>query len=70
MGKKTRELAVSCTYVHDVVVPRIRVQGQWLGKAGFHAGDTVTIEVDHERLLITRKRENGHGVNYPTAEET
>ena len=38
---------------HDnVIVPLIRLQGQWLEKIGFVTGANITIHVQQNRLVI------------------
>ena len=35
--------------------PFIRIRGKWLAKAGFNCGDKIQVQVEHERLVITKK---------------
>ena len=37
--------------------PRLRLQGNWLERAGFTAGSQVTVAVAHGRLTISRVEE-------------
>lgn len=36
-------------------VPMIRLQGQWLEAAGFHASDNILITIKENELVITKK---------------
>lgn len=37
----------------DVQIPEIRLEGKWLDELGFKQGETVTIEQEMNRLIIT-----------------
>lgn len=41
------------------VVPYIRMSGQWLERLGFRRGDRVEITTEHERIVLTVRREDG-----------
>lgn len=36
--------------------PSLTLRGQWLAKAGFQAGQCVTVVVEADRLIITTER--------------
>ena len=40
-------------YRPPTVVPYLRVQGQWMERAGFHVGDRVRVQVERGRLILT-----------------
>ena len=33
---------------------KIRLQGKWVREAGFEAGDRITVQVSHGKLVITK----------------
>ena len=37
-----------------IVVPEIRLCGQWLSEAGFQYGKTVNVQIEGGRLVITQ----------------
>jgi len=56
MQHKRRTLTVSYTHSRDVIVPRIRIEGQWLGRAGFYVGDRVSVVVRKGKLVIIQAK--------------
>lgn len=38
----------------DVIVPEIRLCGQWLKQAGFNSGKTVSVQIENNKLVITQ----------------
>jgi hypothetical protein len=56
---KTRRLTVSSSYqarleIGDRHVPKIRLLGLWIEKAGFKIGDKLTVDIEQNRLLLNR----------------
>lgn len=49
---ETRQLTVSRTGDYRKPVPLLRLQGQWLERAGFPAGSRVVVKVQKGRLVI------------------
>lgn len=59
MKKSQRKLTVSRKYTFrkfqnmPTINPSIKLQGEWLKKAGFASGQTVSIEIFESMLIIT-----------------
>lgn len=49
-----RKATVASYFDARVSVPMIRLRGRWLLHAGFREGDTLRIEVEEGRLVLTR----------------
>ena len=39
----------------DVLYPKLVVKGRWLSLAGFQAGDHVDVEVQENRIVISKQ---------------
>ncbi|MFB6457063.1 SymE family type I addiction module toxin [Chitinophaga sp. Hz27] len=49
--------------IEPVEVPWLNLSGQWLAKAGFHAGDNISIIVSRNYLRITKLDTQGKGIS-------
>jgi toxic protein SymE len=54
---KFRKLKIHTKYqarrYRYVDIPEIRLEGKWLNELGFKQGQTVTIELENNKLIIT-----------------
>ena len=50
---QTQQISYFHTEYKDV--PMIRLQGQWLEAAGFHASDNILITIKENELVITKE---------------
>ncbi|MFC5044697.1 SymE family type I addiction module toxin [Aquimarina hainanensis] len=48
----------------DYFVPEIRLEGLWLEQLGFKKGDTVKIDQEKNKLIITVNKEKEHNTVY------
>ena len=39
----------------DTIAPKLLLQGDWLKKAGFSSGQSVSVEIHNQMLIITVK---------------
>ena len=53
----SRILTAGYLWRHEIMVPRIMLAGQWLGKTGFHVGDKVNITFVKQEVLLIEKVE-------------
>ena len=55
---KTRKLKLTDRRVrgtfHDLYYPRCNIQGAWLRKIGFEIGDTVRVDYQPGKIIITK----------------
>lgn len=51
----TQSKHTSYSHTEYIGVPMIRLQGQWLEAAGFHASDNILITIKENELVITKK---------------
>ena len=52
-SKITTEIRPATIASHEAAIPFLRLRGRWLAAAGFRPGDTVTVTVEHGRLVLT-----------------
>lgn len=59
--KNLRKLKIYTKYKAGIYggtpIPGIRLEGKWLNKLGFNQGQTVIIEQEEHRLIITVDKE-------------
>ncbi len=53
---QVRSLAIETTgdFCYDKVIPRIRIAGKWLERAGFKPGHRVQVQLDQPGTLTLR----------------
>ena len=56
--RQSRIIAEQRGGYNDIEVPFIRLRGRWLERAGFEIGDDLQVEVQDQRLVITKRAEN------------
>lgn len=55
--KKTRKLKVYGQSGYNYQdIPTIILKGKWLREAGFGIGDGVTVELNDEKIIVTKRR--------------
>lgn len=62
-----RKRTLTVSYLADgrTTFPFIRFRGLWLAEAGFHPGDTIEVQVEHGRLIVTKVNPDGSEVEAP-----
>jgi hypothetical protein len=57
-GKKPHQITVAAISQHrtkkSIIVPMIRLRGQWLEEAGFATGETVVVTIGDNEIKLTR----------------
>ena len=49
---------ISRSYSRYVIFPEIRLCGKWLQEIGFNCGNSVTVEHEKNKIIITVNNEN------------
>ncbi len=64
---KNRKYKISSRYVRAIwtssTKPKLTISGDWLQKAGFEIGDTVTVKVNNNELTILKDESKKTTIN-------
>ena len=52
----------STNYLGLTMVPFIRLSGKWLQEAGFESGDSIRVDVEYGRLVISKVSPTGEPI--------